>query len=102
VYAVDLFGSCLAALGLGLWALPVLGATTTLGLLAFFNAALTAALPGGGRVGGAGGGGGGGGGVWARSTPLKQQASRNDNAIFFMAIPFELKAADSRRPTVMP
>lgn len=51
VYAVDLFGSCLAALGLGLWALPVLGATTTLGLLAFFNAALTAALPGGGPRG---------------------------------------------------
>ena len=37
VYAVDLFGSCLAALGLGLWALPVLGATTTLGLLAFLT-----------------------------------------------------------------
>lgn len=44
VYAVDLLGSCFAALGIGLWALPVLGATTTLGLLAFLNIGLSAVL----------------------------------------------------------
>ena len=38
VYAVDLLGSCLAALAVGLWALPVLGIAPTLGLLAALNA----------------------------------------------------------------
>ena len=39
VYAVDLIGSCLGALGIGLWALPVLGMGTTLAVLAGLNAA---------------------------------------------------------------
>ncbi len=40
VYAVDIAGSGLGALLIGLWALPVLGAETTLGLLAAVNAAV--------------------------------------------------------------
>lgn len=38
VYAVDLVGSCLGALAIGLWALPVLGMETTLAVLAGLNA----------------------------------------------------------------
>ena len=38
VYGVDLLGSCLGALLIGLWALPVLGAGTTLVSLAVLNA----------------------------------------------------------------
>ena len=38
IYAVDLLGSCLAALAVGLWALPVLGIAATLLLLAALNA----------------------------------------------------------------
>ena len=37
IYAVDLFGSGLGALLIGLWALPVLGAGTTLAILAALN-----------------------------------------------------------------
>ena len=37
VYAADLAGSCAAALGIGLWALPVLGLGATLGWLAALN-----------------------------------------------------------------
>ena len=38
--AADLAGSCLAALLIGLWALPVLGSGATLALLAALNAAV--------------------------------------------------------------
>lgn len=38
VYGVDLVGSCVAALAIGLWALPVLGMAATLLLLAALNA----------------------------------------------------------------
>lgn len=38
VYGVDLVGSCVAALAIGLWALPVLGMAATLLLLAVLNA----------------------------------------------------------------
>ncbi len=40
VYGADLAGSCLAALLIGLWALPVLGSGATLALLAALNAAV--------------------------------------------------------------
>lgn len=40
IYGVDLVGSCLAALAIGLWALPVLGMAATLLLLAALNAAV--------------------------------------------------------------
>ena len=51
VYGVDLVGSCLAALGIGLWALPVLGTETTLAILAGLNfaVALIARFPGSSR-----------------------------------------------------
>lgn len=39
VYGADLLGSCAGALLIGLWALPVLGAETTLAILAALNAA---------------------------------------------------------------
>ena len=47
IYGVDLAGSCLAALGIGLWALPVLGSETTLITLAALNvaAAILAVIP---------------------------------------------------------
>ncbi len=38
IYVVDLAGSCLSALGVGLWALPIIGAGATLLLLAGLNA----------------------------------------------------------------
>ncbi|MDD2239471.1 MAG: hypothetical protein PHO14_10495 [Kiritimatiellae bacterium] len=37
IYVVDLVGSCLSALGVGLWALPIIGTGATLGLLAGLN-----------------------------------------------------------------
>ncbi len=40
IYGVDLAGSCVAALVIGLWALPVLGAGTMLAILAGLNAAV--------------------------------------------------------------
>ena len=40
VYGADLLGACLAALLIGLWALPVLGTGATLALLAALNAAV--------------------------------------------------------------
>jgi len=40
IYAVDLAGSCLGALLVSLWALPVLGAGSTFLLLAGLNAAV--------------------------------------------------------------
>lgn len=48
VYGVDLAGSCLAAVGIGLWALPALGAESTLAILAALNlaVALIARFPG--------------------------------------------------------
>ena len=48
VYGADLLGSCAGALLIGLWALPVLGAGTTLAILAALNAAtaLIAIRPG--------------------------------------------------------
>ncbi|MGD9781927.1 MAG: hypothetical protein AB7V14_07225 [Kiritimatiellia bacterium] len=51
IYGVDLAGSCLAALGIGLWALPVLGAEATLAILAGLNlaVALIARFPGSSR-----------------------------------------------------
>jgi spermidine synthase len=51
VYGADLAGSCLGALVVGLWALPVLGAGATLGILAGLNAgaALIATRPGSAR-----------------------------------------------------
>ena len=42
VYAVDLAGSCAAALPVGLWAIPVLGTRATLGLVAGLNLAFAA------------------------------------------------------------
>ena len=42
IYAVDLAGSCAAALLAGLWAIPVLGTRTTLGLVAGLNLAAAA------------------------------------------------------------
>ncbi|HAL92467.1 MAG TPA: hypothetical protein DCM68_05515, partial [Verrucomicrobia bacterium] len=48
IYSVDLVGSCVAALAIGLWALPVLGLIATVLLLAALNAAtaLIAISPG--------------------------------------------------------
>lgn len=40
IYGVDLVGSCIAALAIGLWALPVLGMAATLLLMAALNAAV--------------------------------------------------------------
>ena len=40
VYGADLLGACLAALLIGLWALPVLGTGATLAILAALNAAV--------------------------------------------------------------
>ena len=40
VYGADLAGSCVGALTIGLWALPVLGTEVTLALLAFLNLTL--------------------------------------------------------------
>lgn len=37
IYVVDLVGSCLSALGVGLWALPIIGASASLLLLAGLN-----------------------------------------------------------------
>lgn len=44
IYGVDLAGSCLAALGIGLWALPVLGSETTLAILAALNGIVAAGI----------------------------------------------------------
>ena len=44
IYGADLAGSCLAALGIGLWALPVLGSETTLAILAALNGIVAAGI----------------------------------------------------------